>query len=325
MRALGFFALIFAAPLAHAGSDPAGSSATEDDQVKAAVLAEREAELELAVGGIRLTLLRARTRLAQDRYSTAIELAWRGLEAVEKLPLSVARAPLIDQLEQVIIDARSERGGGPDAGSKASKPLDPTELEAAEAELEAAQKDKPKYFPERKGFTEADARLRDAERLQYEADLRRGYKSDEADLLARSGEDRRIPGRLLAYPDDWAQLSKRREKYRSGIMYEGPPFRGEDGEMRQTVVYDIQSLLFPVPYFHDFPIMDLRVSTREAADRQALRTASEIFTGYARDLAEGLPLLIYFGGIDDLRAIGDVDKRQQDDLMRIIEEVLEAQ
>ena len=47
MRALGFFALIVAAPLAHADSDPAGSSATKDDEVKAAVLAEREASSRL--------------------------------------------------------------------------------------------------------------------------------------------------------------------------------------------------------------------------------------------------------------------------------------
>lgn len=298
----------------------------ERSDVARAMEAERAAEIELAVGAIRLTLLRARTQLVRDHYDDAIELAWKGLEATHRLPDDVDRESLVGDLEQVIVDARAERGG-----RKASSE-DPTrqstseqELIEAQRELEQAREGKPEYVPGVSDISDVDAELRDEARIRAQADLDRAYKTDEADLLARGGHDRRIPDGMLVFPQDWKQRRPARAGARNGIMYEGPAFKDADGQLKQTVVYDIQSLVFPVPQFRDFPVLDLRVTTREIADRDALRFHSEIFSGYARDLAAGLPLLVFFGGIDDVRSMSMSGTREQEQLSRMVEEVLANQ
>lgn len=309
-----------------AASDESTTQALPNHQLDAAIIAERQAETELAVGAIRLTLLRAKTRLARHRYDEAITLAWRAIEATEKLPPTVKREPLIEPLEQLIVDARAQRGGRQDAvEDPTARRATPQEILDGQRDLADATAQRPAPFPDQSAYDEIDARLKDQARYDYQVGLERQYKTDEADLLARMREDRRIPSQVLVYPGDWKARSQRRlRKGRSGVLFAGEPFQNAEGEVVQTVVYDIQSLLVPIPHFTDTPEMDMRVSMRNQADRAAMRYSSEIFTGYARDLAEGLPLMQFFGGVDAIRATPGPGLTEQSDLMRIVNEVLQG-
>ncbi len=275
-------------------ADDPPTRAEGGDTVTAAERAEAEAEVDLAVGAVRLTLLRARTRLAKDRYNDAIDVAIKGLGAVETLPSTVDRASLIDPLEKVITDARAKReAAGAEASSKQAPRVAGDAGSKPDATIQAASK--------------ADS-----------------LGIDEGEALARIGESRALPSSVMVYPRDWQQRTARRAEYADGIMYKGEPFRDENGEIKQTIVYDIQGLLMPVPRFFDLPAMDLRITTREVGDRAALRSGSAIFSGYAHDLAQGVSLLPYFGGIGGARYMEPIDRQAQDDLMRMVREVLEA-
>jgi hypothetical protein len=157
-------------------------------------------------------------------------------------------------------------------------------------------------------------------------DERRAYKSDEADALLDTERSRRIPRSLLTYPEDWPDITERRKKYADGTIYKGEPFRGKDGQMRYTAIYDLRDLLVEVPDFTDAPEMDLAEEIRNVGDRAALRFQSEIFRGYAEDLAAGVPLLQFFGGVDESRIPPShrAYHERHEELLGLIKEVLEA-
>ena len=62
-------------------------------------------------------------------------------------------------------------------------------------------------------------------------------------------------------------------------------------------------------------------SHRNALDRAALRWQSQIFRGRAEDLAAGIPLLRYFGGVDDMAYRGPKYSMER---QRQIVELIEA-
>lgn len=330
-----FHALMSAASvLLIAGSDPADlllgqavgdARATNVQEVDAgfdverALQEEREAELELMVSAARLGALKARARLAQAKYDEAIELAGSALEAVARLPASVDRTEYLEPLLEVLRAAEAGRAG--------KTPRTPTGATLGEF---APPLDRPtgptpqqRYYPDRVRFDEEEANTQDAERYYYEADARRLYKADEADALARMAEDRRIPKGWLVYPDDWAELSQRRARFRDGILWQGPEFRDDDGELRRTVVYDVGALLMDVPNFTGAPILDLAMMTQFIHDRAALRQHSQIFTGYAHELAEGIPLLRYFGGVDENHLYPSGTGERYSELLHLIDRVVE--
>ena len=79
-----------------------------------------------------------------------------------------------------------------------------------------------------------------------------------------------------------------------------------------------------VPHFGSTSVFSLRDEARNVADRAALRQSSEIFTGYARDLALGLPLLRYFGGVDDSYVPPPDNTEEYERLLRLVDQALEA-
>ena len=299
----------------------AGNAPT-DAAVAELLRAERQAEIELAAGAVKLGLLTAKPRLAQGRPAAAIEVAAAALEtANERIPASPARDALTKALEDVMAKARTAQMSSTGAEDRVHL----TEMgEPQPGSTDRPQSPQQKYFPDRKVFSERDAATRDAERYEYEADQERAIKSDAADALARISEDRRIPSKVLVYPGDWPAITARRERFRDGIIYQGPEFRTEDGEVRRTVVYDIGSLTVDHPYFTDAPQLNLFELTQSLHDREALRLRSEIFTGYASELAAGIPLLYYFGGVGESRVPPSTGEYQRADLMRMVHEVLDA-
>ncbi len=108
-----------------------------------------------------------------------------------------------------------------------------------------------------------------------------------------------MPEADLAYPHDWAEKTARRSEYRDGVIHEGAPFVGPDGQTYQTVIYDLAELVHPVPNFYAAYPGTAREQRMQSLDRHYIRERSMIFNGWPEDLAAGLPLLHFFGGIDN--------------------------
>jgi len=268
---------------------------------------ERQAQIDLAFGAARLGLIKARARVAKGRYDDAIAVALKARQALDTLPEDVDRSELVESLEQVVRQAE-------DARAKEANP--------SSAETNASDKN---HTPvHQAGMSEDQAFRRDAQRYQHQADLTRAYKSDEADALVDVDKARRIPGEVFVYPSDWPAIVDRRRDHHDGIIWAGPEFANENGVVMRSVVYDVSSLIIEVPDFTNAPILDLTLQTQVAQDRQALRQYSQIFTGSANDLASGIPLLLFFGGVDDRHASPVPSRDRQADLMRIIDEVIRA-
>lgn len=267
-----------------------------------AIRAEREAEVELAVGVIRLGLLKSRARLAQGRFDDAHAIAERTLLAIDDLPDTVDRDALTRPLRRVLADAKAGRKSSPPL-SDAPQPILLTEVG------DAAPND---------GITFEEVVYRDLS----EQDARHLANVDDA--VDRLAEAPIMSGKVLVFPADWEAMSQRRARYRDGVIYRGPEFRDEGGEVRQTVVYDIGDLTHRVPNFTDSPRLDLHFITQNALDREALRRHSNIFTGFPRDLEAGIPLLEFFGGVDEHHFGGASSEAEKSDLIRIMGQVLDG-
>lgn len=285
--------------------------------------------LQLAVRAVHFAMVKAAERLAEDRYRDAINMAYAGMDGIDALPPSVNKRSIRQPFVQIILDARTEQDGGPDAGPKwrsgGEHHSQMNEVATVLLGLTAtASEPEPGNPPpvEQPDGRRAD-RSEDDRRLRRSAAAQRGYKADEADELVQVAEARRIPKREMNYSSDWQAKRTGDDADRLGVMFEGPAFRNEEGAVRQTVVYDIRSLLMPSFEFNYIPSYDLRSSNRNSQDRDALRRGSEIFNGYPRDLAQGLPLLNFFGGVGDWPGvIGDGDQ-EYDHLLDLIDALTE--
>lgn len=162
------------------------------------------------------------------------------------------------------------------------------------------------------------------QRLQYEHDI---Y---EATLAARSNtlltaSEAALPASAdgnMTFPADWPERTARRARYRGGQIYRTPEFVGADGQSYYTAIYDLGDLVHPVPnFFADYPGTQRRTRI-EDDDRFYLQTRSQIFNGFADDLAAGLPLMHFFGGIDNNAVTARTDPQQTERVLRIIDQFL---
>jgi hypothetical protein len=140
---------------------------------------------------------------------------------------------------------------------------------------------------------------RDEQRHFYERALRLAYKSIEARLLMEADEARVVPDGVVGYPNDWPDRVARRQQYADGVIARSDSWTDADGREWYLAVYDIHDLIYVPPDFTPTDGIPLSRSIRELQDRAALRQGSYIFNGYPEDLAVGIPLLRYFGGVDD--------------------------
>ncbi|MCG3126504.1 MAG: hypothetical protein CHACPFDD_01340 [Phycisphaerae bacterium] len=141
---------------------------------------------------------------------------------------------------------------------------------------------------------------RDEQRYWYERALRTAYKTDEARRLTEVDETRVTPEGDVAFPDDWPEKMARRAKYRGGVVARSPNWTDKDGREWYLAVYDIHDLIYEPPNFQATDGLPLTLRLQNDLDRAALRERSQIFSGYADDLAAGIPLLRYFGGVDSI-------------------------
>ncbi len=280
------------------------------------------ADAAIVRASIRVALESAEDNLDKGQVDQAVDMAWAGLRAIQKLPDSENKQLLSEPFLQLLVDAKARKSAKTPALQEAGATKQPQRAEhkssASQPNVDGALK---RHFPDYEPFSEKEAHVRDEARLKFEADLARSYKSDEADVLARTGQARRLPQDHVAYPPDWKKRSTRSRQGSQSVLYKGEPFQDVDGEVRQTVVYDIQSLTMSPPRFHYIPSYDLHTTMRKQLDRDALRRGSEIFNGFPHDLAAGLPLLDYFNGTGDWPATFESDDRQYQELLRMIEQI----
>jgi hypothetical protein len=135
--------------------------------------------------------------------------------------------------------------------------------------------------------------------------LRDRYEADAARALTEADEGRLIPRGVVSYPPDWRERMAKRKKWADGVIARSPSTYDKDGREWYAAIYDIHDLTYVPPDFANERIMaHSSVLLRDALDRQALRDGSMIFRGTAADLAAGIPLLRYFGGVDPWLARG---------------------
>ncbi|MCH7814072.1 MAG: hypothetical protein IID40_08635, partial [Planctomycetes bacterium] len=280
----------------------AGQITPDQQQTLELLEQQRSLEVRVAVEAVHLRTTRARILLRRGRNAKALQLANLLMQAVDRLPAGVDRGLLLDPLHEIVDQAT----GRVTAQQRRHRPA--------------------RYLPGRPVPTVEEALARDAERLLEHGDERRAYKADEADALLDVERARRIPRSILTYPSDWPERTARRAEYADGTFYKSKPFRNADGQLVYTAIYDLRDLLVEVPDFTDAPNFDLAVETRNVADRAALRRSSQIFTGYAEDLAAGIPLLQFFGGVDESRIPPSQRgyNERYSELMKLIHDVLEA-
>lgn len=271
------------------------SETAEDSGPRVGAAAAETARMELAKGTVELALFKAESRLSEGRWDDAIAMAWVGLEESEKLSLSNERSTLAQSLMQVIVDSRLEK------------------KVAAERKTGApANRRDPLSIPSAHGTHDPKTGLSTVKPPKNQTPL--------AEALTRLGEDPGQTEKVVVYPSDW-QSTAGRVPDRSGVLFEGVPFENDQGQVVQTVIYDVRSLLLPRLNFQYIPMPDLHSITQSSSDREALRRGSEIFNGYADDLAEGIPLLGHFGGAGNWPATFGDGEQEMAELLRIIEEM----
>lgn len=287
-----------------------GKLTAPEREALAALMEEQAAVAELAIGEIRLSLVRAKARLAQGRWDDAERTALAALARLDDLPAGEDRQALSQSLTSLVETARQARQAarpsrnGTSGATTAALPMAPHD---EDHDVSSVPRNSPpaSYVAQTPaGETVPTIGLTVAQpyvRVPSLSSLRFDQESEafqQVELL-RQGVDPGIRSRIIIYPSNWQELTELRRPYRSGLLYRGPDVVGDDGVVRYTAVYDIADILADIPNFNLAPVLDLEASLQAHADRVALRQTSAIFTGEVRDLAAGIPLLGYFGGVDE--------------------------
>jgi hypothetical protein len=322
-----------------------GTAARESDELGQL---EREARIDVTLAQARLELVLARKALkAQDHKAAALR-AQRVLNLLKELPREVDASVYELQAEGIL--ARAEKAGvdvsalGAAAAAEPALPgfedyLDDQARAAGRVargytgadrdtidtrgDVQALRQrtlrrqvpDDYGYRPGKEIFDTEAILERDRQRLYYEDALRTAYQADEARRLTEVDEARVVPEGDIAYPDDWPGKMARRAKYAGGEIARSQSWIDQDGREWYVAIYDIRDLIYVPPDFQPAASLDLEENLRNALDREALRLYSGIFHSYyPDDIAAGIPLLRYFGGVDEFALRGpkySVERQQQ--------------
>ena len=273
--AVGLALLMAASGMAQ--EQPATSGSPEDSQGLEAQ--EQAARTEATLALAKLELVLARKGLRDERHADAARKALRVLELLKQLPTQMDVGEYELQAEGVL--------------SRTSKAGLNVEALRRDADLYAEAK-----LPPRASDPSPDAKPREAEPGAYQTALERAYRDSEVRLLVEADEARVVGDGVVSYPPDWPEKMKKRAQYRGGLIARTPSWIDKDGREWYIAVYDIRDLIYVPPDFTGIQFNPI-FADRDAQDRAALRWGSQIFRGWPDDLAAGIPLLRYFGGVDD--------------------------
>jgi hypothetical protein len=295
--------------------------------------AEREARIDLTLAQGRLELVLARKALRTHQIKDAAIRAQRVLDLLKELPPGLDASEYELQAEGIL--ARAEKAGvdlaavaQQAAGEKMPRGFDDyldrqtqaaaevgrrytgadrdtinTRVDAQTLRQRTLQRQIPGDYGYRPGkeIFDTDAILeRDRQRVYYEDALQKAYSADAARLLTEADEARVAPVGEIAYPDDWPEKVAKRAKYAGGEIARSESWIDQEGREWYVAVYDIRDLIYVPPDFQPTFSLDPAEDLRNTLDRHALRWGYGFFGGlYPWDLDVTIPLLRYFGGVDD--------------------------
>jgi hypothetical protein len=239
---------------------------------------ERQARLEADMAQVRLDLILARKAWAAGRTVDAARLAKRALDRIATLPPELDASVWELQAEGIL--AKAVRAG-----------VDPPALQ------NAARSEPPEAaLPPADQSTLSPAAAHERESLALQGRIRTAAEETAVRIFTESEAARVVPPGDVLYPADWPEKTERRSRDRGGQIARSESWLDENGREWYAALYDIQDLTYEPPDFRPAACLDLVENTWNALDRAALRLRSQIFSGYAEDLAAGLPLLNALGG-----------------------------
>ncbi|MBX3394510.1 MAG: hypothetical protein KF841_03995 [Phycisphaerae bacterium] len=315
---------------------------TEQDREALALIEEEQAnEVNQTFRRVRLLIIQARQAVRSGDLELAVDRTDNARTSLDGLPRHIDTSPYRRELSQITESiarkaakaAKADRAGESSAvvarRSNSTRVLTLSEIgeESSETDFETAPRSSIRSnslseFAESGEIVAIDEALYGEFAIHaYERELARSLARQRARHLI----DNQVaafpppPGADIAYPADWAERAARRAAQRDGVIHEGQTYTGTDGQSYQTVIYDLAELVHPVPNFYASYPGTVREQRMQTLDRQYLRERSMIFNGWPEDLAAGMPLLHYFGGVDNNAISTRTDPYETARIMSILE------
>lgn len=310
------------------------SPAATPDKDDSLAADEQAARLAVAKSQAQLELVLARRALREERMLDAARAALRAQRALELAPGGLANSDEALQADGIL--ARARKAGvdvdlltrelekqHADAGQVAGDELaqrsraatriakrydgaphpdintTPSARDLSRRALRNQLPDDSGYQPGKEIVDSAAINTLSQQRIMYEGVLNNAIREDAARLLTQVDETRVAPEGWVAYPHNWPQTRAKRARYENGMVARTPGKVDVNGDEWYLGVYDIHDLTYVPPDFNIPYTMNLGIDMQTQLDRAALRFSSQIFRGWPEDLAAGIPLLRYFGGVDD--------------------------
>lgn len=319
----------------------AGLMTDSDREALALLEEEQRATVASTFRSVRLAVIQAREALGRGDFEFAEREIVNAEFALRGLPRDVDATPYWRQLTQLRKSLARKRGDTPtptDTKSNGRKggPAESGVLLLGDTGEEMHSTDAPENPPvevsvvadnaNRGEILDVDNLLAATQRrLEYDRDIDLAIRAGRAEVLLTAA-DAALPPDVhggMTFPADWAQKTAKRAKYQGGMIYRTPDFTGPDGQTYYTAIYDLGDLVHPVPNFYAPWALSGWEQRVQMEDRAALRWRSQIFNGYAEDLAAGLPLLHFFGGIDNNAVSMRTDPREAQHVVQVIQQFMQ--
>lgn len=319
---------------------------TEQDREALALIEEEQAEsVNRVFRSVRLNLIQARQALREGDSALALQQIRSGYASLETLPDYVDVAPYQKELRTLENAAKRKaakalkriEADGSTASVVRKTSEGPTMADAGEESsststtvvtTESSRMTHDFSFAESGEIIAIDEALYGDQAIHaYERELARALNRQRAEHLIHN-QVAAFPPPVdsdMVYPADWAEKTARRAEYRDGVIHEGRPFQGPDGQTYQTVIYDLAELVHPVPNFYASYPGTVREQRMQELDRQYLRERSMIFNGWPEDLAAGMPLLHFFGGIDNNAISTRTDPNETQRIVNILDRFIHSE
>jgi tetratricopeptide (TPR) repeat protein len=286
----------------------------------------RKLKVQESIRVVQLDMLQAGSALEARDGDLALAKVEHARALIEQLPDNVDVSVYRNRLDKLAVRAmrmaRADRG---DAVNASDNEADDARGPVAEFERTLfAERDEPDGRVIRPDWYELDT-YKDPY-YQYQEDLAWSIKASHGDWYLGVEQARMTPrDEGLVYPADWAERSAKRAKYDAGEIYRSPSATGDDGQEYHTSIYDLGDLVHYVPDFYGGHDPDRNRHLQSLTDRDWIRRRSLMFAGYAPDLAAGIPVMQYYGGIDPWAVSPRTDAVELERVMRTIDTFLARQ
>ena len=319
---------------------------TDQDREALAIIEEEQAEaVNQVFRGTRLSIIQARQALRAGDTDLAMEHIDTGMASLDTLPDHVDVSPyqkelttLLNAAKRKAVKARKRveaEGSTATVVRRAGDDLtmgDAGEETTTESttiiSTDSSRMTSDFSYAESGEIIAVDEALYGDQAIHaYERELARALARQRAEHLIHNQVAAFPPpvGTDMVYPTDWEQRTAKRAEYRDGVLHAGKPFTGPDGQTYQTVIYDLAELVHPVPNFYAAYPGTVREQRMQSLDRHYIRERSMIFNGWPEDLAAGMPLLHFFGGIDNNAVSTRTDPYETQRIVNILDRFIHSQ